>query len=194
MEDLLSSANSTLFSDTASLCPHGKLHPKRFYNGKLLPRSIYNVFAKALQEERSMLGRSDHTTTEQGLITPSTLVCNECGDDYCATLVKKIAQMESIASLYNSIESKDYVKSLRVDPGEVAEDDHVYILEKRFATEFRNRVVKVVRKATGIADFDSIDGLLKIPIDELLFDATNDSEAEFRTVNTRITCMYDVVL
>jgi len=215
-EVLTGNDGNSLLGHRGYLCDHKTpgLHPRLARKGKLLPRSVYDAFVEILSAERhSLSGKESSVELNDCVITPTdNLLCQECCSEYCRELSIKVESLRTFKYLYDALDSKEPELSVEIKPDETVENDedsYAYIVSRKFITNMRSMVARLMKKANGAESSGRVDGENGLAnglegfaegIDafdpkNFTFDASaeysNDEDTLDARINSNITCTYE---
>lgn len=194
------------------LCDHGTgLHPSVARRGKLLPRPLYDAIVSLMLGERQMLNgeheidnemdadQYDEDVVNDCIITPDhNMYCENCVDSYKTELREKIDKLCRLRQLYHDLDPKS--KQIAFEGDDEAESeakDTLFLVSKKFITNFRKRVVHVMDSA-GASEIQShgkkkldnyCEGLDSVNLTSLGPNSSDDLDS---FVNSTITCKSSV--
>jgi hypothetical protein len=149
------------------LCEHGQLHPKIARKGKLLPRSLYDVYVSLLRGEQLLLRKQSRLIYDKEdeindcIITPSkNLICDTCSQSYRNDLKGKLDHLRNIKDLYHFLDSSLDEKPEYYHEEEnpiCPEDAFVYIISKKMATLYKNAVKALMKTLAKVEEGAVLD-------------------------------------
>lgn len=181
-------------------CPHGQhsLHPRVARRGKLLPRSIFESYAKLRAADGGSEGTGDVTQ-----ISPDQICCNLCTQQYQVELRGKVQIVEAVLRLYAALDPKQYAFNFEISPSEAANESDLcaYVVARKFVSSFRARVARFLKSiltteaSVPVKDFAGgasrcetiVEGLDALELSSTLTWVDGSDE---KRVNESITCMY----
>jgi hypothetical protein len=198
------SQNCSILQHRKYLCAHKNpgLHPRIARRGKLLTRQSYDAYIVALNEERLVCNGANSTCDDLPMndcvIVPvDNLVCPECTLEYRSELSNKLQLAEGILSIYHDLDQKERKFSVILDPDESLgydQDGYAYIVSRKFATWFRNKVARFMKHNASLVSAESASGGLDL-VDFSEFENTfklpsgsSEDENIAIRVNGAVTC------
>jgi hypothetical protein len=191
------------------LCEHKEpgLHPREARRGKLLTRPMYDALVARLKVERGeLIGKtwSDDDMEDPIISLTKNLICAECSVEYQMELYEKLDILSNALTLYHQLDNKTAECDTSYEPGttfEKEEERYVYIVSKKFATAFRNRVSGIMKQVApadltcvpdmGFTSNNAVEsmaeGIDAIGSSELYFKDITDPNFDVR-INSNITC------
>jgi hypothetical protein len=200
---------SDVLHQELALCEHQEpgLPPREARRGKLLPRPMYDALVARLKVERGeLIGKAWlGDDMEDPIISVSkNLICEECSLEYQTELWEKLNILSNALSLYHELDNKTAECDTSYDPGttfEKEEEQYVYIVSKKFAAAFRNRISGIMKQVAP-ADLTSVpdmgftsnnavesmaEGIDAIGSSDLYFKDITDPDFDVK-INSNITC------
>jgi hypothetical protein len=188
-------------------CKEPGLHPREARRGKLLPRPMFDALVARLKVERGeLIGKAwiGEDMEDPIISLTKSLICKECSEEYQTELWEKLNILTNALTLYHQLDSKAAECDTSYEPGttfEKEEEQYVYIVSKKFATVFRNRISAILKQVapadlTCVPDLaytsnnaveSMAEGLDAIGSTELYFNDITDPDFDVR-INSTITC------
>jgi hypothetical protein len=139
-------------------CQHERpgLHPRVARKGKLLPRSVYEAFVVALQEEQEAnIGKSigENAIDDYIVVATSCLVCQQCCEEYRSQLSAKFVRVNAMKQLYEDLDPKGNRScTLEMGLGETLGnecDKYAYVVARKFIVWFRKVFARLMKQAAN---------------------------------------------